>query len=339
MKVFIVGGTGLLGSETARELIKRGHEVTAIALPPLPPGALLPKEMKIEFGDYVQMKDKEMEKLLQGIDAVVFAAGVDERIEGPAPIYDFYKKFNIDGLERLLCIAKKVGVKHFSICGSYFSYFAKKWPELELTRHHPYIRSRIDQEKMALSYAEDGFDVSILELPYIFGAQKGRKPVWVFLIEAIAKMKNNTFYTKGGTTMVTVKQVAQGIAGALEKTRGAVAYPFGYYNYEWKDFLRIVHRHMGYPEKRKVITIPGFLFALQGKKINQTRKANGHEGGLDLVKFTKLQTSNLFIMPEEGAIELGVKPDDIDAAIGESVKLSLDVINGRAGDVVDMKGK
>lgn len=44
-------------------------------------------------------------------------------------------------------------------------------------------------------------------------------------------------------------------------------------------------------------------------------------------------------MPEEGAIELGVKPDDIDAAIGESVKLSLDVINGRAGDVVDMKGK
>ena len=35
MKVFIIGGTGLLGSEAAKVLIERGHEVTAIALPPV----------------------------------------------------------------------------------------------------------------------------------------------------------------------------------------------------------------------------------------------------------------------------------------------------------------
>ncbi len=28
MKVFMIGGTGLLGSEAAKELIARGHEVT-----------------------------------------------------------------------------------------------------------------------------------------------------------------------------------------------------------------------------------------------------------------------------------------------------------------------
>ena len=42
MKVFMIGGTGLLGSEAAKELIARGHEVTSIALPPLPQGAVLP---------------------------------------------------------------------------------------------------------------------------------------------------------------------------------------------------------------------------------------------------------------------------------------------------------
>ena len=47
MKVFMVGGTGLLGSETAKELIRRGHEVASIALPPIPTGAQLPPEMKI----------------------------------------------------------------------------------------------------------------------------------------------------------------------------------------------------------------------------------------------------------------------------------------------------
>ncbi|HNY74791.1 MAG TPA: NAD(P)-dependent oxidoreductase [Bacilli bacterium] len=338
MKVFIVGGTGLIGSETARELISRGHQVTAIALPPLPKGALLPPEMNIEYGNYMELNDEQLKKHLSGMDALVFAAGVDERIEGPAPIYDFFKKYNIDALERLIKVAKEVGVKHVSICGSYFSYFAKKWPHLELTKHHPYIRSRIDQEKMALSYAEKGFDVSILELPYIFGAQPGRKPVWVFLVESIRKMKKSTLYTQGGTTMVTVKQVAQGIAGALETTSGGVAYPFGFYNYEWKDFLKIVHKHMGYPRERKVVTIPNFLFALQGAQINKAHKKKGTEGGLDMVKFTKLQTANLFIEPEEGALRLGVSEDDIDAAIGESVRLSLDILEAKTTDIVDMKG-
>ena len=338
MKVFIVGGTGLIGSETARELISRGHQVTAIALPPLPKGALLPPEMNIEYGNYMELNDEQLKKHLSGMDALVFAAGVDERIEGPAPIYDFFKKYNIDALERLIKVAKEVGVKHVSICGSYFSYFAKKWPHLELTKHHPYIRSRIDQEKMALSYAEKGFDVSILELPYIFGAQPGRKPVWVFLVESIRKMKKSTLYTQGGTTMVTVKQVAQGIAGALETTSGGVAYPFGFYNYEWKDFLKIVHKHMGYPRERKVVTIPNFLFALKGAQINKAHKKKGTEGGLDMVKFTKLQTANLFIEPEEGALRLGVSEDDIDAAIGESVRLSLDILEAKTTDIVDMKG-
>lgn len=40
-------GTGLLGSEVARELIARGHEVRAPALPPLPVGAQTPSEIRL----------------------------------------------------------------------------------------------------------------------------------------------------------------------------------------------------------------------------------------------------------------------------------------------------
>ena len=188
MKVFMIGGTGLLGSEAARELIARGHEVTALALPPVPKGATLPPEMKIEFGNYLEMTDDEMRAHLRGCDAFVFAAGVDERVEGPAPIYDLYKKFNIDPIRRLLPLAKECGVKHVAICGSYFAYFAKNHPEMQLTRWHPYIRSRIDQENAAMDVAGPNFDVAVLELPYIFGTQPGRKPVWVFLVESIRGM-------------------------------------------------------------------------------------------------------------------------------------------------------
>ena len=39
MKVFIVGGNGLLGAEAARIFVERGHKVVAVALPPSPVGA------------------------------------------------------------------------------------------------------------------------------------------------------------------------------------------------------------------------------------------------------------------------------------------------------------
>lgn len=334
----MIGGTGLLGSEAARELISRGHEVSSIALPPLPKGAVLPPEMKIEYGDFVKMSDDELRAHFKGCEGFVFAAGVDERVEGPAPIYDLYKKFNIDALERCLRIAKEEGVKHVSICGSYFSYFAKEWKKEKLTEYHPYIRSRIDQENMALSFADENFDVAVLELPYIFGTQPGRKPVWVFLVESIRGMKKKTLWPKGGTTMVTVKQVGQAIAGSLENSKGGKVYPIGYYNYTWVEFLGIVHKHMGY-ENRPVVTIPSFLYKLGGVQIKKQQKKAGIQGGLDMVKFAKIQCNNTFIDKELGCIPLGVQEDDIDAAIGDSIKLCLDILDKKAEDIVAMKAE
>ena len=57
---------------------------------------------------------------------------------------------------------------------------------------------------------------------------------------------------------------------------------------------------------------------------NQAKK--GQQGGLDIVKYTAVQCAKLFIKPEQGCITLGVEPDDIETAIGDSVHLSLDVI-------------
>jgi len=225
------------------------------------------------------MTDDELRAAFAGMDGFIFAAGVDERIEGPSPIYDFFKKYNITPLERLLRLAKESGVKHAVIAGSYFSYFSKKWPEMEMTRWHPYIRSRIDQETMAFSFADDTFDVSVLELPYIFGTQKGRKPVWVFLIEMLLKMKGAILYPKGGTAMVTVRQVGQAFAGALERGRGANAYPIGWFNLTWREMISIMNKYMGTPDK-KIITIPKFLFAMSASSIEKQHRSAGTEGGL-----------------------------------------------------------
>jgi dihydroflavonol-4-reductase len=268
MKTFIIGGTGLLGSASAAELIRRGHKVRSIALPPLPQNAVIPAEMEIVFGNYMTMTDEELKEQLSGCDSLVFAAGVDERVEFPAPVLDHYIKYNVVPVERLLRIGKQVGIKRAVIMGSYFAHFAKQWPELELTKKHPYILSRIMQESAALAYNGDGMNVMVLELPYIFGTQPGRKPVWTFLVEMIHGMKGITMYTKGGTTMVTVHQVAQAVAGAIEKGKGGTCYPVGWYNMSWKEMLAIFHKYMGIPG-RKVLTIPTFLYRMSGKKTDE----------------------------------------------------------------------
>lgn len=339
MKIFIIGGIGLIGLEVAKELINLGHQVKTLALPPLPKEVELPQEMEVVLGSYLDCSDEYLFSLMAGCDGFIFAAGIDERIEAAPPIYELFKKYNIDPLERLLTIAKKALIKDVVVLGSYFTYFNRKWPELELTKYHPYIKSRVVQQDLTLSFADSDFNVSVVELPYIFGIQKGRKPVWVFLVEIIKKMKRHTLYSKGGTTMITVRQASQAIVGALLKNKGANSYPIGYYNMTFKELLTIINEAMGYSKKRKVIIVPNFIFKLALINMDRKRRKKNLEGGLKLSKYAKLQTTNLFIKKEEAASYLGVTADDITSAIKDSVKLSLEIINNKEKEVIEMISK
>jgi nucleoside-diphosphate-sugar epimerase len=343
MKVFLIGGSGLLGSAAAEELIRRGHEVSAIALPPVPEGAGIPPQMKLEFKNYLTLSDDEIRRCFEGCEGFVFASGVDERIDGPSPIYDFFNKYNVTPLERLLPIAKECVVKHTVICGSYFSHFDKIWPHLQLSRWHPYIRSRIYQEKVAMDAAGDNFDVAVLELPYIFGAQQGREPVWTLIVKVVRGMKGVTMYPKGGTTMVTRKQVAQAIAGALERTKGGQCWPIGYYNLSWKEMLAVAHRAMGMPN-RKIITIPKWMLDLGIKGMEKKLREPGAEypaqlpaeGGIYMPKFSDIQCAETFIDKSLGCVPLGVEEDNIDAAIEDSIRMAVDVLDGKLKNAVRM---
>ncbi len=339
MKVFMIGGTGLLGSEAARIFIERGHEVTSVALPPLPQGAPIPEEMKLEFCNIYEKSDDEILAMLEGQDCFVFAAGIDERVEFPAPVYDAYYKYNIQPLERILPLCKKAGLKNAVILGSYFAYLAKEKPEMKLTEKHPYIRSRIDQEEVAFSFADENFDVSVLELPYIFGTQPGRKPVWVILIEQIKRMDKLPFtmYPGGGTAMLTVRQVGEVIVGAAEKSTGAKAWPIGMYNQTWKEFLKIVYNARGMGANRKVISVAPWMMRMGLGGVKKEYAEKGIESGIDVDGLADIMAINLFI-PDRFAKELGATNDDIEAAIFDSIKVSQASYDGTV-KLLEMKGE
>ena len=178
MNVMILGGTGLLGYHATRRLLERGHVVKILALPPLPAEGLFPVDVDIQLRDINLLSDAELVTLFEGNDALVFAAGVDDRVTPRTPAYPFFYKHNVEVTRRVAQLARQAGVKKFVILGSYFAYFHRVWPQLELTRHHPYIRSRVEQTRAALEAGGDAMGVITLELPYIFGVMPGRMPLW-----------------------------------------------------------------------------------------------------------------------------------------------------------------
>ena len=78
MNIFMIGGTGLLGCEAATQLIKMGHKVTSVALPPLPQGAPIPEEMEIVFGDINKKSDEEIEEGPAKAEKIRFAASFSQ---------------------------------------------------------------------------------------------------------------------------------------------------------------------------------------------------------------------------------------------------------------------
>lgn len=339
MNVFMIGGTGLLGCEAAIQLIKHGHKVTSVALPPLPEGAPIPGEMDLIFGDINKKSDEEILDMLKGNDVFIFAAGVDERVEFPAPVEEYYYKYNIAPLERIFPLCKKAGVKRAVVLGSYFAFLAKEMPEKDFVDRNPYFRSRLAQEKVCEDACDENFSAKVLELPYIFGTQPGRKPVWVILIEQIAFMDKLPFtmYPAGGTAMLTCRQVGEVICGAAEReVPGFEAFPIGMYNKTWKEFLSIVYAARGM-NGRKIVSVAPWMMKMGMGKIIKDYKERGIDSGMDPLNLPDIMDINLFI-DRRYAEELGATEDDIQAAIFDSIKISEAAYNGKV-KLLEMKGE
>ncbi len=340
MNVFMIGGTGLLGCEAAIQLIKHGHKVTSVALPPLPAGAPIPEEMDLIFGDINKKTDDEILDMLKGNEVFIFAAGVDERVEFPAPVMEYYKKFNIAPLERMFPLCKKAGVKRAVVLGSYFAYLSKQRPDMKLDEKNPYFKARLMQEKVCEDACDENFSCKVLELPYIFGTQPGRKPVWVILIEQIKMMDKLpcTLYPKGGTAMLTCRQVGEVICGAAEReVPGYEAFPIAMYNQTWKEFLKIVYAARGMGENRKIISVPPWMMKMGMVKVANDYKKRGIDSGMDPFNLPDIMDLNLFI-DRKYSEELGATEDDIKAAIYDSIKISVASYEGKV-KLLEMKGE
>lgn len=319
-RILVVGGTGFLGYHAILELLRKEYEVTALGLPPAPPPGFFPSKVKILLKSIETATDAELFSILRENDALVYAAGMDDRTTPRKPAYLKFYHANVEVPVRLFNIAVQAGVKRAVVLGSYFAHFERLYPEEQLAIRHPYIRSRKEQEKVLLSIP--GLETCILELPYIFGSlpTHGWKPLWTPLIKYL-RSSRLIFYMKGGTACISARVAGRAILAALEQGKAGACYPIGQENLTWIEMLgRLAKADC---RQVKVITLPTWIIGLGMHSLHLWHFLQGRQSGLDMRFFSSIQTSNLFIDPQISLTELGFDLDDLDNAFRDTVRASL----------------
>lgn len=315
-KVFVLGGTGLLGYYTTEELLKKGYEVVTVSLPPLPAKELFSGNVSVTLGNITEMKDEAVLELLAGCEAFIYAAGADERIVPAKPAIKFFYEANVLPTQRLAHLAKKAGIKSFVVFGSYFTEFAERLPETNL-KLEAYPMMRLLQEQVAFAEGDGGMTVTSLRLPYIFGTMPGRDPLWKMFTD---KIKGQEVFPalKGGTAMVTVEQVAEAAVGAIENGTHRTTYAIGDTNMKYQEFYQLMVDALEQKTQVPVVSYDEVKSIYEG--IDAEAANSGLEHGIHATKSAMMQEYDLYLDPDDTFPILNVKHHDVVASIKETLK-------------------
>ena len=218
-KVFITGGTGFLGAYVIKALIEAGYSVRALRRSSKIPG-YIDKNIfeKVEWVDGDVLDVVALDEGMQGIDAVVHAAGIVSFIGKDRK--DMYR-VNVDGTANVVNAALQAGIKRFVHISSVAALGRtlkgghvdeeKKWEESKVNTH--YAKSKYKGELEVWRGMAEGLNAVILNPSTILGYGD-----WHSSSCAIFRNIYNEFkwYTPGINGFVDVEDVARVILLMLE---------------------------------------------------------------------------------------------------------------------------
>ncbi|MCI2067991.1 MAG: hypothetical protein LKJ88_00205 [Bacilli bacterium] len=324
-KVMILGGTGFLGYYTALEALREGMEVGSISLDDIDLEGWYPKEIKVQYTDLFTVEEDKLAEMMKGYDYLVYSVGPDDRVTPPAPSYEFFHERLVEHCAKCFRAAEKAGIKKGVVFNSYFAFFDRIYPQLELVKHNPYVRARVEQAAK-LNEQKKNMEVVVLELPYIFGSMPKRTPLWkdVYL-DRYVYGKKTVYFPKGSTTMIAVQHIGEAAIGALLYGKDGERYPIGDQN---KSFNWMIDQMMisATGHTRKIINPAGWICGLGAKAVQHKEEKKGNQPGLDLGRMMKDIMSHDIVVPEDVMdkidTELHVGRGGLEEAIAKTMEAS-----------------
>ncbi len=317
MKVLMIGGTGYLGYFSVWDLVRRGHQVIAMGLPPAPEPGYLPDEVAVVLRNIDDLSDDDVVSLLNDCDAVVYGGGADGRNTFSPPAIAGYRQANVAPMQRLIPLMQQAGSQRLVILGSYYTALDRTFPLLRIADRHPYVTSRLEQNQVAFELAGSTLSVAILELPYIFGAAPNRGTLWGSYIKQV-QAQEEVSVPAGGTACVTAQQVGWAVAAACERVEGHKHYAIVEDNLTYQQIYGLFADALQL--KRTFQSIPLDRALISAQQQAEQLKTAAKVGGYDPVGMAEMQATMLFLdpLPAKEALEYG--KDDLVQAIRDTVE-------------------
>ncbi|MEO3759868.1 NAD-dependent epimerase/dehydratase family protein [Mycobacterium sp. B14F4] len=188
MTKLVIGANGFLGSHVTRLLVGDGHDVRAMVRPNANTMGIEDLDVERLHGDI--WDDDTLRAAMSGVEDVYYCV-VDARgwLRDPAPLF----RTNVEGTRNVVEIAKNAGLRRFVYTSSYVTVGRRRGhvateddvvSERGLT---PYVRSRVQAEKLVLQYArEQGLPAVAMCVSTTYGSGDwGRTPHGAIIAGAV----------------------------------------------------------------------------------------------------------------------------------------------------------
>jgi nucleoside-diphosphate-sugar epimerase len=256
-KVMVTGAGGYIGTQLVRDLVKAGHDVTAVDR------FFFGKEPLSEFinNKLVTIKQKDVRDLdendFKGHNAVCDLACLSNDPAGEIdPLLTY--QINRDGRIHVAKTAKQAGVEKYIISSSCSVYGKGEEPQLsETSQTNPisvYAKSTLDAEQQNLSIADNNFSVTALRNATVFGlSTRMRFDLVVNLMTLTAFQKGRIIVMGGGMQwrpLVHLSDVSKAfitVLGAKEEKTNKEVFNIGLDNFQIKNLAYLVREELPFP--------------------------------------------------------------------------------------------
>jgi nucleoside-diphosphate-sugar epimerase len=258
----VTGAGGYIGTQLVRDLVKEGHEVTAVDR------FFFGKEPLSEFvgNKKVTIKQKDIRDLDQndfkGHDAVCDLACLSNDPAGEIDPQLTYQ-INRDGRIHVAKTAKQSGVEKYIISSSCSVYGKGEEPQLsETSKTNPisvYAKSTLEAEQQNLSISDNNFSVTALRNATVFGlSTRMRFDLVVNLMTLTAFQKSRIIVMGGGLQwrpLVHLSDVSRAFIKVInEKTDklNKEIFNIGLDNFQIKNLAYLVREKLPFPVEIEV---------------------------------------------------------------------------------------
>ncbi len=318
MKILLTGATGLIGSNLAYLLPKKGYAVRAFVRESS--NLTLIRKTGAEIFKGNLLNENDLYKAATGCQVVIHAAA--NTSQWPTS-YEHYIRQNVEATRLLLEQSMKAGVERFLFVGSAnaFGPGSKEAPGNESTPFTPaqfssgYMRSKYEAQKLVLDLAQKHYFPVIVVNPCFMLGPMDLKPSSGKLI-LTAWRKRLIPYPPGGKNFIHAGDAAKAIINAIEKGKSGECYLLGNENLTYREFFQKMRKVCGYPEH--LIALPRTAVQTAGSLGSFAEKLTGKAMPLNRVNARLLCAGNYY-SAEKAIRELHLPQTSIEQAIQDTL--------------------